>query len=64
MMNKPMGAREAVDIANGTTPATASRKREAWTYLHTTRLGYNLAGAYADTLRSMIADGMIEGRPE
>lgn len=53
-------ARTAIDIANGTMPATAMRKREAWQYLHRTKLAYNLGGFYADTLRSMIADGMIE----
>ncbi len=59
-MTEPMGARVAIDIANGTVATTAQRKREAWQYLHDTRLGYNLGGFYADTLRSMIADGMIE----
>lgn len=59
-MTDRMSARVAIDTANGTTPSTADRKREAWQYLHDTRLGYNLGGHYADTLRSMIADGMIE----
>lgn len=51
--------REALDICNGSRPATANRKAEAWQYLHDTKLAYNIEGPYAETVRSMIRDGLI-----
>ena len=61
-MSDRMTPRIAVEICNGQRFASATRKREAWQFLHDTKLAYNLAGPYADTVRSMIADGMIEER--
>ena len=56
-----MTPREAVDICNNAKPAIASLKREAWQFMHDTRLAYNLQGPYAETCRSMIRDGLIDG---
>ena len=54
--------RIAVDICNGTRPAGATLKQQCWQFMHDSKLAYNLQGPYAETVRSMIADGMIEDR--
>ena len=56
--------RIAVEVCNGTRPASGDMKRQCWQFMHDSKLAYNLEGPYAETVRSMIADGMIEQRKE
>lgn len=57
---KKLGNFDAVGIAEGWIDATEEEQIEAWQYLHSTGLAYQLQGWFGRTAQALLAQGVIQ----
>lgn len=55
---------EALAVAMGAKKASPPERVRAWQMLHDTGIGYNLGDDLADTLRHMVASGVVKEKSD